>query len=296
VGNSGQGERIRQLEKRNHSKSTRIGELALGAGLLGLGLIAYSHYIEPYHVKVNRIELNLPGLDPRVDGFTILQISDVHIARWMLRGYLDRVVGMANDLDPDVIALTGDYVYRDVDGLAPALADFFAHLQPRQTKVAILGNHDHWENPVLVRKLLAAGGVTDLSNQVMKFPRNGGELLLAGLDDPWEGLDDLDAVKNQIPDGVRAVLLVHEPDFAPRYAVTGKFSLQLSGHSHGGQVRIPGFGAPLLPELGQVFSAGLYRVDGMQVYTNRGIGAVPVRLRFNCRPELTLFTLHPQPE
>jgi uncharacterized protein len=278
-------------EKKNKA---RIGGLVLGAGLLGLGLIAYSHFIEPYRIEVKRIDLTLPGLDPRVDGFTILQISDVHIAGWMLDGYLDRVVSQSNALQPEIIALTGDYVYRDVDGLAPALEDFFFRLKPSQAKVAILGNHDHWEDPVLVLKILERNGVVDLSNRVMVFPRNGGKLYLAGLDDPWEGKDDLASVKDQIPNGSRAILLVHEPDFAPRYAATGKFSLQLSGHSHGGQIVIPGFGAPFLPELGQIFSAGLNQVKGMQVYTNRGIGAVPVRLRFNCRPELTLFTLHPQ--
>ncbi len=279
---------------RDKKNITGIRRLVLGAGLLGLGLIAYSHYIEPYQIEVNRIELYLPDLDPRVDGFTILQISDVHIASWMLDGYLDKVVDQANALDPEVIALTGDYLYRDVDGLAPALENFFFRLKARQAKVAILGNHDHWEDPDLVRYLLRSSGVIDLSNMVMEFPRSGGKVILAGLDDPWEGLDDLEVVRNKLPDGSRAILLVHEPDFAPRYAATGKFSLQLSGHSHGGQVRIPGLGAPVLPELGRVFSSGLSQVDGMQVYTNRGIGAVPVRLRFNCRPELTLITLHPQ--
>jgi predicted MPP superfamily phosphohydrolase len=249
--------------------------------------------IEPFWIEVTRIDVPLDGLDPRLDGFTILQLSDIHITPWMLDGYLDRVARRANSLHPDVIALTGDYVFKDVDGLMPALGDFFKQLQPAQAKLAILGNHDHWEDPALVRSTLAQSGIVDLSNTTMEFTRNGGRVLIAGLDDPWEKLDDLKRVGERIPEGEKAVLLVHEPDYAPKYAATGKFSLQLSGHSHGGQVRVPGMGAPMLPEYGHNFPEGLQQIRGMWVYTNRGIGAVPIRLRLNCRPEITLITLHP---
>jgi predicted MPP superfamily phosphohydrolase len=269
----------------NHS----LLNILSGIGLLGLGVGAYGYWIEPFRLEVTRRDVRLGGMDPRMDGFSLLQISDIHISDWMLKGYLDRVVAQANALQPDVIALTGDYLYRDLDGMEPELRRFFSSLKANQAVVAILGNHDHWDGPDRVVSLFAETGITDLTNTTIEFSRDGGRLIVAGLDDPWEKKDQLDQVAAHIPDGQKAVLLVHEPDYAEKYAAADKFSIQISGHTHGGQVRIPWLGAVVTPEHGSRYQAGMYRVGDMWVYTNRGIGAVPIRLRLNCRPEITFF-------
>jgi predicted MPP superfamily phosphohydrolase len=131
----------------------------------------------------------------------------------------------------------------------------------------------------------------NLSNEVYTLSQDGEELHIAGVDDIWEKQDRLDLVLEKLPDAGAAILLAHEPDFADQSADTGRFDLQLSGHSHGGQVVIPFVGAPLLPYLGMKYPSGLYRVGTMWQYTNRGVGMARLKVRFNCRPEITVFTL-----
>ncbi len=141
-----------------------------------------------------------------------------------------------------------------------------------------------------MRRTLAAGGVTELHNAVHTLRRDGASLHLCGVDSAYWGRDHLGSVLEKLPEKGAAVLLAHEPDLADRSAATGRFDLQLSGHSHGGQVRVPLLGPPLLPRLGRRYPSGLYKVKGMHLYTNRGLGNHP-RLRLNCRPEITLLTL-----
>jgi hypothetical protein len=116
-------------------------------------------------------------------------------------------------------------------------------------------------------------------------------LHLAGVDDVWESQDRLDLVLEALPDAGAAILLAHEPDFADVSAAAGRFDLQLSGHSHGGQVIFPLRGPLVLPRYARKYPIGLYQVGGMLQYTNRGLGMIPPRVRFNCRPEVTVFTL-----
>jgi predicted MPP superfamily phosphohydrolase len=115
-------------------------------------------------------------------------------------------------------------------------------------------------------------------------------LTLVGLDDVWERKHDLRAALAGVPDDECKLLLVHEPDYADE-AAHYPVDLQLSGHSHGGQINLPGYGRPVLPYLGQKYPAGLYQVGLMALYTNRGIGVISPPVRFNCPPEVTLLTL-----
>jgi predicted MPP superfamily phosphohydrolase len=126
---------------------------------------------------------------------------------------------------------------------------------------------------------------------VHTLERGGSLLHIAGVDDVWERQDRLDLVLDRLPAEGGAILLAHEPDFADTSAATGRFDLQISGHSHGGQVIAPFAGPLRLPHLGRKYPLGLYRVGDMLQYTNRGVGMVYPYVRFNCRPEITLFTL-----
>jgi predicted MPP superfamily phosphohydrolase len=139
--------------------------------------------------------------------------------------------------------------------------------------------------------MLRSVGIIDLTNGVFTLTRDGEHLHLCGVDDVWDGDARLDVVIAQLHGDGAAILLAHEPDFADTSAATGRFDLQISGHSHGGQVVLPILGPPRLPYLGRKYPSGLYKVREMYQYTNRGVGMARLPIRINCPPEITLFVL-----
>ena len=157
--------------------------------------------------------------------------------------------------------------------------------------VAVMGNHDYISGEALIRTYLKQGGVVELPNAIHTLRRGGAELHVAGVDDLMAGRSRLDLVIQRLPERGAAILLAHEPDFADVSTATGRFDLQLSGHSHGGQVGIPLLRRPILPPYAQRYVSGLHRVGGMILYVNRGLGSVHLRLRFLCRPEITVLIL-----
>lgn len=274
----------------------------LGGGALLSGL-TYAREVEPYWVAIERVTLTLPRLAPLFDGYRIVQISDIHLDGWMTPERLEGIVDLVNEQEPDLVAITGDFVAVSADYIS-GLVGPLSRLRATDGAVAVLGNHDHLNDAEAVRRALSRAGVVDVGNAVHTLRRYGAALHLCGVDSVMEGFDRLDEVIYTLQDEEPgcAVLLAHEPDFADKSAATGRFDLQLSGHSHGGQVRIPFLGSPLvrlLPLLGASFvppliykyPRGLYRVGGMYQYTNRGLGVVYARFRLNCRPEVTVFTL-----
>ncbi|MDQ6693683.1 MAG: metallophosphoesterase, partial [Chloroflexota bacterium] len=145
--------------------------------------------------------------------------------------------------------------------------------------------------PELVRHAIRESGIIELNNKVHTVWRGGAQLNIAGVDSARAGMDRLDIVLKALPKDGPAILLAHEPDYADKSAATGRFNLQLSGHSHGGQVLIPVLGPPRLPPMARKYPIGFYRVQGMALYTNRGIGMVGLPLRFCSRPEVTVLEL-----
>ena len=142
-----------------------------------------------------------------------------------------------------------------------------------------------------VREMLCRSGVTELTNAVFTLRRAGGNLHLCGVDDTRHGDVRLDKVLAQLNGDDAAILLVHEPDFADISAATGRFDLQVSGHSHGGQIVLPFLGPPILPASGRKYPSGLYKIGNMFQYTNRGVGVDRMPIRFNCPAEITIFEL-----
>ncbi len=242
-------------------------------------------------VDVERLTLTLPRLAPEFHGYRVAQISDFHIGTWLTGDQLLEAVELVNRQEPDLVAITGDFVTYCPERFAGELVQALSRLKPRDGTVAVLGNHDHWTGAGAVREILRQAGVQVLSNRAMGVERDGACLWVAGVDCHYDGLDRLDLVLEQLPQEQAALLLAHEPDFADTSAATGRFELQLSGHSHGGQIRLPFIGPPFLPHLGRKYPAGLYRVRDMHLYTNRGLGTAELALRWNCRPEITIFTL-----
>ncbi len=253
----------------------------------------YARWIEPGWVDVRQIRISLPNLPEAFHGFRIVQLSDLHFdGVWGASRFLPRWLQWVERLRPHAVVITGDWItsWEGIAEMEDALP-WLQRLQAPEGVFSVLGNHDHWVAASEVRRLLARAGIRELRNQVHVWKRGRARLALAGVDDAWSGEPDWDAVRDAVPPGVPAIFLVHEPDFADYVADLKVFALQLSGHSHGGQVKLPGWGPPLLPRFGQKYPEGLYRVGGMTLYTNRGLGVVPPRIRLFCRPEITLVEL-----
>jgi len=188
-----------------------------------------------------------------------------------------RVADLVTSQKPDLLLITGDFLlgHHFTTATPGFLKDLHDVLQPLAKTIpsyAVLGNNDYRMNPKAVRRMLTDSGVTDLTNAVVTVTRNGKHLHLCGVDDVWYGDVRLEFVTAQLNDESAAILLAHEPDFADTSAATGKFDLQISGHTHGGQVVLPFYGPPLLPYLGRKYPSGLYQVGNMWQYTNRGVG------------------------
>lgn len=279
------------LTRRRFLKTSLVS--LAGTALAGLGSYAYARDIEPSWVEVVPVTLRLPRLSSAFDGYRVVHISDIHLGTGVMTAErLAFIVDMVNAQQPDLVAITGDFVtHPPIDPLIPGLVVTLMQLTPRDAAAAVLGNHDHWTAPDEIRQMLRDTGVVDLSNSVHTIRRGAAALHIAGVDDWWERQDRLDLVLAQLPEDGAAVLLAHEPDYADISAASGRFDLQLSGHSHGGQVIVPFVGPIVLPRYGRKYPLGLYSVGSMWQYTNRGIGTVKPSVRFNCRPEITVFTL-----
>ncbi len=265
-----------------------LGTLAAGASIATIGAYEYS-YIESQAVVVERVQIPLRNLRSSLEGFKIVQLSDIHLHPYTQIGLVQEVVTIANTLKPDVVVLTGDYVLQSAGSifeLAPALAA----LNAKYGVFAVLGNHDLWTNEEIVQLGFAEARLPVLHNKGLALGVGQETIYLAGLDDGWSGKPDLNAALDNLPANTPAILLAHEPDLADTFSQDGRVSLQLSGHTHGGQVRLPGVGAPYAPVMGRKYVQGLFNVNDMWLYTNRGIGLV-LPFRINCPPEITEITL-----
>lgn len=279
----------RKLTRRQFLKIT--SKWAVGSTALGIGGVGYMNGLEPKWIDVQHLSLMLQRLPSAFAGYRIAQISDIHIGDWMSRDHLAEVVQLVNSQQADMIVITGDFVSVINDRLGDELASGLRALSARDGVLGVLGNHDHWTNAGMVEEALRAGGAININNAVHTITRDGALLNIGGVDDVWERKHQLDVVLDKLPREGAAILLAHEPDFADTSAATNRFDLQLSGHSHGGQVRLPLIGPLRLPYLGEKYHMGLYRVGGMLHYTNRGVGMIRPYVRLNCRPEITVFTL-----
>jgi uncharacterized protein len=251
--------------------------IGLAASLLVLFFV-YVFQIEPNWWQVTNVTVTLPHLSKEFDRYRIVQLSDLHMDSWMTPERLGRVVELANHQKADLAVITGDYVTMRHSTYGPLLTPVLAKLKAIDGAIGILGNHDYyWDSTDTMAPFIEQAGVVMLQNQVHSIRRGSAQLNIAGVKDVGTN-----------------IMLAHEPEFVERVASTELFDLQISGHSHGGQVRIPFLPAILPPMVGD-YPMGLYKVRNTWQFTSRGVGTVPPRARFNCRPEIVVLELRSQP-
>jgi predicted MPP superfamily phosphohydrolase len=278
--------------------------LGATAGLTGFAL--YANQVSTHEIDTTHSFLSIPNLPDAFHNFRIVQISDLHLEEFTDEHFLRRIVEHVNHLAPDLVLITGDYISNGPRPAAFALraAVRCAGILSKLTcplRFGCLGNHDADVGSRQVIERITPSGLHILVNQHIPFERNGQRLWLAAVDDTGRGRANLDLAIPRSP-GAPVLLMAHEPDYAafivhhPRAA---NIDVVLSGHSHGGQVRLPWLPPLTLPVGALRYYEGLYRVaipgkaHALELYVNRGIGTVGVPFRLNCPPEVTLHTLRP---
>jgi predicted MPP superfamily phosphohydrolase len=269
----------------------------------------YSIAVEPNMPRVERVYVPIPDLPPAFDGFTILQLCDIHLGPYVTEGKMRHGFALASSLQYDLLALVGDYITQFPENAFRVMKAVREYFSPPAGIVAVYGNHEYWTDRAIVTAALKKYDIPILLNEHRVIERGASAIYILGVDDFWEGQPDPEkAAAGTPPDAVR-ILLCHEPDFADIAKWYG-IRLQLSGHSHGGQIRIPFTRIAYYPPFARNYPVGLQKVrtndlpqhypannenrpyspPEMWVYTSRGLGnSLPIR--FACPPEITLITL-----
>jgi predicted MPP superfamily phosphohydrolase len=250
-------------------------------------------------LELTRLDIAIPDLPPAFEGFRIVHLSDFHGGHGVPQAYLKEAVDLANCQNPDLIALTGDFIHKGfhyVDRVAETVGELIAPLGV----YAVLGNHDfsvrnalgirrHKALHAVVERALRQQGINVLRNRAIRLERGAAHLHLVGVDDLWCRGCDLATAFANLSRTVPCLLLAHNPTTVEH--LQGKrCDLILSGHTHGGQINWPGMGRFLLGPKGRRFAAGLYRHGDSHLYVNRGIG-YGFRFRFKVRPEVAVVRL-----
>ncbi|GAA3765221.1 metallophosphoesterase [Terriglobus aquaticus] len=284
--------RVLSLHRPNR-REFLVGAAAIAAS----GLLLDATAIDRHHLVVEHQALHLRRLPTAFHGLRICQISDFHHRGYAEDDYLREVVSTVNALKPAVVALTGDFITAHGNPFGPwrkampVCAEILSGLKA-PLRLCTLGNHDCINLPFVTR-CLRQRGLTVLYNRHIAVDAGGDRLWFAGTADAYFDFPDLAQTVPVAKEREPVILLGHEPDFADVVKQYGGVDVMLAGHSHGGQVRLPGVTEAFLPVMGRRYVRGLFQLGDLQLYVNRGIGAVHLPIRFRCPPEITLFTLEP---
>lgn len=250
-------------------------------------------------IEVVRVTLPVRRLPHALEGAVACQISDFHLDRDEDVSRLEQAVAAINRNNPDFVFLTGDY-FSGPDTMRRYIGEFrrtLAGLNPSIGVFAIAGNHDHWSSFGKIAEALRAAGARVLSNDSERVRLRGESAMIVGIDDLWSRRAEPARAFRDVKPSDCTIVLAHNPDTAlyARHLAPG---VMLSGHTHGGVVRIPLYGSPIrsILRIGKRFYAGLNRYGDFYIYTNRGLGTFWVRIRINCRPEVSRFSLTPLAE
>jgi predicted MPP superfamily phosphohydrolase len=249
----------------------------------------YPLFIERYIIRINHYTIPVPNLPHEFDGLRVLHLTDLHYGPLMPLEILGKVVQKSNELEKDIVVCTGDYVRgtaaaRRIDGIWSVMAD----LRAPEGVYTVLGNHDHWASTDQSVRWLNTSGHINLRHKAVPLTRKGKSLWLGGAGDLWEDHVNLDLVLKDVPDDACRIVLAHNPDTADT-DYTARVDLMISGHTHGGQVKIPFIGTPLLPVKNKAYTSGFIRSHKTNVFISRGIGWAALPVRFNCFPEIAIL-------
>ncbi len=263
--------------------------------------VTYALRVEPTWLEVNRLEVPVAGLPPAFDGLRIVQLSDFHCSRQVTPKYLEEAVGLAQGEQGDLIVLTGDFVHKGYEYVGQ-IASILGRLACPLGVYGVLGNHDYSVRNALgfrryrhlhraVADALAGNGIRVLHNEMALLRRGDAGVQLIGVNDLWSRVCDLDQAFGGLSPALPHIVLAHNPRTIER--LDGRrCDLMLSGHTHGGQIHLPGVGRPTLGRKARRFAAGMYRYQNTYLYVNKGVG-FGFPLRFGVRPEVAVLTLRP---
>ena len=261
--------------------------------------VSYGIRVEPTWLELNQFEVPVTGLPPAFAGFRIVQLSDFHCSRQVTSDYLGEAVELALEQRADLAVLTGDFVhkgYRYVHDVGRALG----RLKAPSGVYAVLGNHDFSVRNALgfrryrhlhraVADTLAEHGIQVLRNETVSLARGADRLYLTGIEDLWSRVCDPERALAGLSPEVPRIVLAHNPRTVE--CLNGhRCDLMLSGHTHGGQVHLPGVGRPTLGKNARRFAAGLYHFNNTYLYVHKGVG-FGFRFRYGVRPEVAVATL-----
>jgi uncharacterized protein len=274
----------------------RAGMAALASVTGGLGIYPF---LEAKWCRLVRRTITVPNLPTVFRGTTVALLSDIHHGPFVPLAYVRHVVSMTNVLKPDLVLLVGDYVHRHQSYIAPGISEL-GKLQARLGRYAVRGNHDNLDyregrdnrafQPISIAAL-AEAGLAELNNRGIWLEKANARLRVCGVGDLWTDQQDISAALGDATGRDAVILLSHNPDFVEMLR-DHRVGLVLSGHTHGGQVILPGFGAPIVPsQYGQKYLYGLVQGPMCQVFVTRGVGTIAPPVRFLCRPEIVLITL-----
>ena len=279
-----------------HAMTRRAFMVGLGAA--GLGVVTYAGTHARHELEITERTFKIRNLPDAFQGFRIAQLSDIHLEEYTEPSFLETAVQRINALNPELVLLTGDFISRgprSVDfslKMAGVCAEILEGIKAPQ-RYGILGNHDAMVDPIKIPEILRAHGTPMLIDSHIPIERGSDRFWLAGSQDPGVLGCDLDATIPVSP-YAPVVFMCHEPDFVDTLVRHPRFpnvDLMLSGHTHGGQIRLPVVGPLVLPAMGKKYVSGHFQFGGMQLYVNRGLGTVGLPLRLNCPAEITHITL-----
>lgn len=259
---------------------------------IGLAVAWHSRYRSPYRAQISRVAVRLPRAHAGLAGTTIAFVTDTHIGPHVSAADLAPVARALRDIAPDIVLFGGDYISESPRFMTDA-ATVLGEMASTATYGAwgVMGNHDLANTRARVARPIAEAGIRILTNDAARVATGRGDLWIAGVDDAILGKADLAAAFRDVPPGAPVIAIWHEPDRTEEMALYGPF-LMLSGHTHGGQVKIPLLGAIALPILGRRYIEGRFELGDMTLYVSRGIGMYRPPVRFNCPPELVILTLY----
>lgn len=263
-------------------------------GLITLALNSRESELPPPGVspdpEITETDIWLPRLPPAHNGLRIVHLTDIHHSLFTPLEDVERAVHLANLLRPDVVALTGDYVTLSPSYIWP-VARALGRVRARLGVFAVLGNHDFQVDADEITRALRAQRIRVLRNSHFALRARSATLWVLGVDDLWWSADDLAAALRSVPARDPKILLCHNP-VGIRQAAEHGIDFVLSGHTHGGQVRLPLVGSVYgRSKLGTRFVEGWNQLNGTQIYVSRGIGKVLVPVRFGCPPEIACLRL-----